>query len=231
MKRLSILLLLITTSAHAIWTEDKYGNTIVVARTQKEIARAEAGQLKHLNQIYKPFIIEVPDNTAKKSKSVDSMYTFKVKGNELNTFRVISEADIDNNGKKLKGQTKRDVECFAQSIFREAGGLKESDQLAVGQVHINRLRTGAWGDSLCEVVHYPAQFSWTGLKNLKPISKETHDKYVAMAKSMINGVRVKSLDNLEILHYHTSNIHKEWDKQGKLVAQAGPHVFFARVPY
>jgi len=215
MKRTILLSLLVASgSVHAnMWTEDAKGN-VIVARTPKQIAKAEAGQLKHLNQIYQPFIIEIPDTPARP--------------------KVVSkkpgELEVDNKGKRVAGQTDKDVNCLAYSIFREAGTLDENAQLAVGQVHINRLKEGSWGDRMCQVVYSKSQFSWT-MEKYVAWSDSQKAKYIKEAKALMNGLRVKKLDSEDILHYHATYVDPKWAKQGKVVAQAGAHLFYKNVPF
>jgi len=215
MKCALLPLLIVSASVHAnMWTEDKNGN-VIVARTPKQIAKAEAGQLKHLNQIYQPFIIEVPDEPVKRKVAVK-------KPNEL---------VVDHKGKKIAGQTDKDVNCLAYSIFREAGNQSENAQLAVGQVHVNRLKEGSWGDRMCQVVYAPHQFSWTDEQKVVKWSENQRDKFVAEARSLMNGLRVKKLDGENILNYHADYVAPRWAKQGQVVAKAGPHIFYKNVPY
>jgi len=216
MKYSLLPLLIVSASVHAnMWTEDRNGN-VIVARTPKQIAKAEAGQLKHLNQIYQPFIIEVPDEPVKRKVASAP------KPNEL---------AVDHKGKKIAGQTDKDVNCLAYSIFREAGNLNENAQLAVGQVHVNRLNEGTWGDRMCQVVYAPHQFSWTDEQKVVKWSENQRDKFVNEAKLLLNGLRVKKLAGENILNYHADYVAPRWAKQGQVVAKAGPHIFYKNVPY
>jgi len=204
-------------SVHAnMWTEDAKGN-VIVAKTQKQIAMAEAGQLKHLNQIYQPFIIELPDTPNPK---------VVVKPEPIKPGELI----VDNKGEKITGQSNSDIECLAYSIFREAGTLNENAQLAVGQVHINRLKDGSWGNKMCQVVHAKAQFSWT-MERYVAWSDNQKTRYMKEAKALMTGLRVKKLDSEDVLHYHATYVEPKWAKQGQVVAKAGAHLFYKNVPY
>ena len=202
MKRKLLLSLLVASgSVHAnMWTEDAHSNVI------KPKAKPQAYAVE--------LVFEVKPEP-KKTKP------FQPKPGEL---------AVDHKGKKLAGQTKKDVECLAYYIFREAGTLSENAQLAVGQVHVNRLKEGTWGDTMCKVVYSPHQFSWT---NEKPVqwSPQQYDKYMKEAKALMTGLRVKKLASEEILHYHATYVHPKWAKQGEMVAQAGAHLFYKNVPY
>ena len=210
MKRTILLSLLIASgSVHAMWTEDAHGNTIK-PRTTKSKPQSYA--------------IEITFN--------DTKAVVKPSPKTIATMAPIKpgELAVDHKGKKLAGQSNKDVECLAYSIFREAGTLSENAQLAVGQVHVNRLKEGTWGNKMCDVVYSPHQFSWTSEKVVQ-WSQSQHDRFVAEAKALISGLRVKKLDSEDILHYHATYVQPKWAKQGQMVAQAGAHLFYKNVPF
>jgi len=210
MKRTILLsLLLASGSVHAMWTEDAHGNTIK-PRTTKSKPQSYA--------------IEITFN--------DTKAVVKPSPKTIATMAPIKpgELAVDHKGKKLAGQSNKDVECLAYSIFREAGTLSENAQLAVGQVHVNRLKEGTWGNKMCDVVYSPHQFSWTSEKVVQ-WSQSQHDRFVAEAKALISGLRVKKLDSEDILHYHATYVQPKWAKQGQMVAQAGAHLFYKNVPF
>ena len=141
-------------------------------------------------------------------------------------IRNVIDNDVVPIAKPLQNQTAKDVMCLAYSIYREAGNLAPSAQYAVGQVHINRLLEGSWGDSLCEVVFAKAQFSWT-LEKKKVIWS---DKQRFFAREIAEGL-VKSLNSKRILHYHANYVKPKWGKQSKAVAMAGPHIFYKDIAH
>jgi len=234
MKKLSILLLLASTQVHAMWTEDQFGNPIRAkghkvnvanfkTNTEKRAERlAKADKTKAAKGYYVQISFDEPAPNAKPIPKLDNV-PFKAdiaKG----------ELAVDLKGKKVAGQSQRDIDCLAYSIFREAGNLNENAQLAVGQVHINRLREGTWGDTMCKVVYSPKQFSWTD-ERLIQWSQEQKNKYVAEAQALMNGLRVKKLESEDVLHYHANYVNPRWARQGQVVAKAGPHLFYKNVPY
>ena len=196
--------LLVANSSFAMWTEDKHGNTINVKPSK--LAKAEVIQ---------------PKAKFKKTKIVKIQAAGVMK---------ISFKSIDLNGKAVTGQSEKDVACLAYSIFREAGTLKEPDQIAVGQVHVNRLREGNWGNRMCQVVYANKQFSWTSEKMVSWSFKQ-RDKFMSEARGLMNGLRVRPLESENILHYHATYVNPKWSKQGQVVAMAGPHIFYKNVPF
>jgi spore germination cell wall hydrolase CwlJ-like protein len=134
--------------------------------------------------------------------------------------------------KKLKGQNEDDVKCLAYSIFREAGNQTESAQYAVGQVHINRVKEGTWGNHLCEVVFAKKQFSWTEERKQIHWTRDDQEWYMDMAQELIKGtVRVNYITSNKVLHYYANYVNPRWAKQGVTVATAGAHIFVKNVPH
>jgi spore germination cell wall hydrolase CwlJ-like protein len=143
----------------------------------------------------------------------------------------ITEQDITVSASPIRGQTAQDIACLAYSIFREAGTLSQPAQYAVGQIHINRLKTGAWGQQLCQVVFAPAQFSWTLSPRRTPWTQQQMQHARAIAWNLIQGVRVKGLDSEHVLHYHADYVMPRWGRHQQVVATAGPHIFYRDVAY
>lgn len=139
----------------------------------------------------------------------------------------ITEDDVQPGYSPIKGQSNKDVKCLAYSIFREAGNQKPQDQYAVGQVHINRLKQGSWGKTMCKVVFAKAQFSWTLEKKLVQWSAKQQDYYMTIAKGMMReGLQVKPLVSTKILHYHATYVQPKWGDKSAIVATAGAHIFY-----
>ena len=58
------------------------------------------------------------------------------------------------------GEMSKDMRCLASAIYFEARGEPLAGQLAVAEVILNRAEAGRFGDSVCEVVKQPGQFSF-----------------------------------------------------------------------
>ena len=145
---------------------------------------------------------------------------------------AITDKDVKDGGPLLASIDTKDIRCLAYSIFREAGNQKEKDQYAVGQVHMNRLKEGSWGKTMCKVVFAKAQFSWTLESKAVSWSKRQEKHFMQVAEGlMIDGFHVKKLASDKILHYHATYVNPKWAKQGQMVAVAGDHVFYKNVPY
>jgi spore germination cell wall hydrolase CwlJ-like protein len=168
-----------------------------------------------------------PEQKAKTQKLVKVSKEKPVKAIQT----VISDKDIKMSGHGVDTSTK-DIKCLAYSIFREAGNQKVVDQYAVGQIHVNRLKEGSWGKTMCKVVYAKAQFSWTLETKVVVWSKKQEEHFTDIAEGLLmDGVYVKKLASNKILHYHATYVKPKWAKQGQMVASAGEHMFYKNVPF
>ena len=214
------VLSVVTGHASAIWTE-KPGDAGV-----------------NVNHCFKPgvkLVNECLNDALKKIKvSQPKAPTKKVQPKKVESKRAfaITKGDVKDGGQPLSQIDTKDVKCLAYSIFREAGNQKETDQYAVGQVHMNRLKEGSWGKTMCKVVFAKAQFSWTLEPKIVKWSTKQEEHFMQIAEGlMIDGIHVKKLASDKILHYHATYVKPKWAKQGKMVASAGDHLFYKNVPY
>jgi spore germination cell wall hydrolase CwlJ-like protein len=211
--------------ASAIWTEKPGDAGVNVNHCFKPGVKLVN---ECLNNALKKVKISQPKEPAKK------VPLKKVEPNKVESKRAfaITENDVKNDGQLLSQIDTKDIKCLAYSIFREAGNQKEYDQYAVGQVHMNRLKEGSWGKTMCKVVYAKAQFSWTLESKVVTWSKRQEEHFMFIAESlMIDGIHVKKLASDKILHYHASYVKPKWAKQGKMIASAGDHLFYKNVPF
>lgn len=149
-----------------------------------------------------------------------------------NMIHKVTYEEINTGSRALTGQSNHDIDCLAYSMYREAGNQSVKDQYAVGQVHINRLLSGDWGKSMCQVVYAKAQFSWTLESKKAQWSEFDRDVFRTLAKNMmVDGYRVKSLANTAILHYHANYVNPTWAKKSQVVATAGAHIFYKGIAH
>jgi spore germination cell wall hydrolase CwlJ-like protein len=128
--------------------------------------------------------------------------------------------------------TQDDEKCLAKNIYHEAGVESKVGKVAVGQVTINRLKTGRWGDNICDVVYAKEQFSWTlskKLKNEEPKGQLWEDSLRVTAQ-VLAGLRVKSLT--DSLFYHTDYISlPAWVEPSALITQIDQHKFYTKAKF
>jgi spore germination cell wall hydrolase CwlJ-like protein len=152
-------------------------------------------------------------------------------------FRIESkldtiEAKVEDLNRIVKtsetvSYTEKDVECLTKNIYYEAGIEAPVGQYAVGQITLNRLKTGYWGKSICDVVYAKDQFSWTRLKKLPAPDKLKWDDALMVAYDVLHGHRVASLD--KSLFYHADYIKApNWADPAYQITQIGRHIFYTK---
>lgn len=123
--------------------------------------------------------------------------------------------------------TDKDVDCLARNIYYEAGIEADIGKYAVAHVTVNRVRTGYWGKSVCQVVYAPAQFSWTLQKRLPKPDPALYQRCHAIAQTVLQGYGVSGLEHS--LFYHADYIAKpSWADTGNRITQIGRHIFYTR---
>lgn len=124
--------------------------------------------------------------------------------------------------------TKKEFDCLAKNIYWEAKFEPIVGQVGVAITTSNRVNSGKWGKSFCDVVYSPKQFSWTNIpemRNTKPTGKYW-EKAKASAKLFTEGTRIKTLEKVQ--HYHAVYVKPKWAKTMNKTATIGNHIFYAK---
>lgn len=114
-----------------------------------------------------------------------------------------------------------ELNCLTKNIYREASGEPFTGKLAVGVVTINRLLSGKYGNTICKVVYYPGQFSWTRESDTK-ISKDKWQESLLAASMVLEDRGI--LGNFKATHFHNKTVKPNWGL--KKVAVIGNHLFY-----
>jgi len=123
--------------------------------------------------------------------------------------------------------TKTDLDCLTRNIYYEAGVEDHRGKFAVAHVTINRLKTGYWGNTLCQVVYAPKQFSWTLARKLPHPNTQLWAESEDIARKVLAGHRVRGLT--QSLYYHATYIKEpNWADSNHEAGQIGSHVFYNR---
>jgi spore germination cell wall hydrolase CwlJ-like protein len=137
-------------------------------------------------------------------------------------------------GHRLQIETDDDTSefyCMAQNIYFEAGNQSRKGKLAVGQVVMNRVRSGRFPDTVCEVVKQRMQFSWywDGKHDVPNKTSKTWKDSVEVAKEVLYGDVVQRDDRLNgALHYHADYVNPYWANQKVMIAKIDDHIFYGR---
>jgi N-acetylmuramoyl-L-alanine amidase len=129
---------------------------------------------------------------------------------------------------------RENLECLARNIYYEARGEPAAGQLAVGEVTMNRVRSGIYPSTVCEVVYqknwdplrrrWIGAFSWTEFDRVPvPRGHEWERAWVA-AETVYYGRHAETLQGATL--YHAARIRPSWARNRQPVARVGRHVFY-----
>lgn len=115
-----------------------------------------------------------------------------------------------------------ELRCVTENVVREAAGESFKGQAAVAAVTIARRDDPRWPSGLCGVVHERKAFSWTLLKNKRPLEQgEWSRARLAVAVALAGwepcpGAR----------WYHRDDVKPHWARKVEKACQVGRHVFY-----
>jgi len=127
----------------------------------------------------------------------------------------------------------KQLECLAQNIYWEAAGESFEGKVAVAQITMNRLESGRFGKTICQVVFQRTkvyekvicQFSWTCTaksrvppRNLR-LFKESED---IARKVYLENYRLPQMT--KAMYFHNTTVRPGWNKVK--VGQIGQHIFY-----
>ena len=150
----------------------------------------------------------------------------------LDNFNIITPTIAQTNKDVLELDRKpilynsRDLKCMAQNIFFEAGTESMLGKIAVGQVTVNRVKIGHWGETVCEVVNSKNQFSWTNRDDIS-IDKDSRnykDSVLAAKKVLQERKRLRILRSA--LFYHADYVRPSWADKNQKVVKIEKHIFY-----
>lgn len=119
-------------------------------------------------------------------------------------------------------------ECLLKNVFYEAGIEPIAGKIAVAQVTFNRLDSGKWGNTVCDVVYARSQFSWTKRDSLETPSGILWEQTKKAVDLFERGVRLSPI--ADSLYYHAEWVSEpRWAKDEYKLAQIGQHIFYKDV--
>ena len=150
----------------------------------------------------------------------------------LDNFNIItptiarSDKSVLELDKKPILYNTKDLKCLAQNIFFEAGTESMQGKIAVGQVTVNRVKIGHWGETVCEVVNSKDQFSWTNRDDISidTDSKNYKESLVAAKKVLQERKRLRILRSA--LFYHADYVRPKWADKDQKVTTIEKHIFY-----
>jgi spore germination cell wall hydrolase CwlJ-like protein len=122
---------------------------------------------------------------------------------------------------------KMDMFCLSKNIFYEAATESYIGKLAVAQVTINRLNSGQWGSTICDVVYHRGQFSWTYDQDkrwTRPKGERWTESQKVAEEVLKKSIRLKGME--DVYYYHADYVRPKWAHERYKVAQIGAHIFY-----
>jgi len=116
-----------------------------------------------------------------------------------------------------------DMRCLATAVYFESKGEPLDGQLAVAQVIMNRVASARFGDSVCDVVKAPKQFSFVrGGELQKPTNERQFGTARAIAWIAMNDAWNRIVGSAT--HFHALTVRPGWKLQR--IAAIGNHIFY-----
>jgi spore germination cell wall hydrolase CwlJ-like protein len=143
------------------------------------------------------------------------------------------EANIVPTSIETIRDKQRQLACLTQNVYWEAASEPAEGKIAVAQVVMNRVKSGLFGDTPCQVVFQKSivyekvicQFSWACDRTLtrKPVRQDLWRESQEAAKMVLfEGFRLPNIEGA--LYFHADYIKPNWNRKQK--AQIGRHIFY-----
>jgi len=124
-----------------------------------------------------------------------------------------------------------EIGCLALTIYHEARGEPEQGKLAVGYVVMNRTRSDAFPDGVCDVVQqggeerHRCQFSWwCDGRSDRPRDRAALQQSLSLAQAIYRGCAVDPTQGA--LWFHATRVRPAWAAAAGAATRIGRHVFY-----
>jgi spore germination cell wall hydrolase CwlJ-like protein len=117
-------------------------------------------------------------------------------------------------------------ECLASAVYFESRGEPLEGQLAVAEVILNRVKSGRFRATICDVVKQPSQFSFVrrGVIPEAPRHNAAWARAVAIAHIAMNDLHDVTGENS--LFFHATYVNPAWGRPARRIARIGNHIFY-----
>lgn len=110
---------------------------------------------------------------------------------------------------------KKELECLATNVYREANNEPFAGQVAVAKVTLNRVADTRYPKTICKVVYQKYQFSWTA---------KYHNVVYDMSALTAAITALNTPSKFKATHYHADYVNPRWGL--RKVAKIGGHIFY-----
>ena len=145
---------------------------------------------------------------------------------EAEPVAVDPKADLATLVAQLRSSVpgSRELECLAAGVYFESKSEPLAGQLAVGEVIVNRAKSGRFASTYCGVLFQRGQFSFVRGKSWPRINKQGRQWKTAVAIAKIVDQDLKDSAVGKALFFHAKRVRPGW--RLKRVATIGNHIFY-----
>ena len=122
----------------------------------------------------------------------------------------------------------KQLQCMATAIYFEAGNESDIGRIAVGKVIMNRVNSGRYGSTICNVVYQRwqgrCQFTFACDKTLKITRQEQYERSLTSAELVMLGFHTDVSNSAEFFNNRPFR-----DPRLVKTAQIGGHYFYRRI--
>ena len=135
---------------------------------------------------------------------------------------------VTAEGKIVVNATTQDHKCLAEAIYYESGSEPRAGKIAVGNVIVNRTRSGIYPSTICEVISHvdsnKCQFGWACRIHSEPVGKRWKtSKEIA---TLILSGETKDLSRGALSFYNKRKHKAKKSTTVQKTAIIGHHVFW-----
>ena len=116
-----------------------------------------------------------------------------------------------------------DVACYATALYHEVNTRTLEEKLGVYYTIHNRVKSGRWGKSVCDVVYASGQFAVRD-ETHKPVDKVTFLKTELLVLDAMRGKYANPV--ADSLYFHDDSIQSMSKTWGKKTVKIGRIVFY-----
>ncbi len=115
-------------------------------------------------------------------------------------------------------------ECLARAVYFESRGELLEGQLAVAEVILNRVRSGRFRGTVCDVVKQPSQFSFVRRGVIPEAPRDSATWHRAVAIAHIAMENLHDVTGEDSLFFHATYVNPGWGRPR--IARIGNHIFY-----
>ncbi|WP_166037099.1 cell wall hydrolase [Sphingosinicella sp. YJ22] len=117
-------------------------------------------------------------------------------------------------------------QCLASAVYFESRGEPLEGQLAVAEVILNRVASGRFRGTVCDVVTQPSQFSFVRGGRIPEPNRTSAAWSRAVAIARIAMDNLHDVTGDDSLFFHATYVRPSWGRPSARIARIGNHIFY-----